>query len=810
MRHLLRDMRFGLRLLLKNPGFTAVAVLTLALGIAATTAIFSVVHATFFAPLPYRDADRLVMVWSQREGGGRNSNSPADYRDFKRETSVFEDLNAWTSRFVSLGSGGAPMQLDAGMPAPGFLPMLGFGHPLAIGRDFLDVEGTLGREQVVILSYGLWQERFGGDPAILGQPIRIDGKPYEVVGVLGKGPADNIQHRLWIPLAHSEAVANDRGTRFLTTLGRLKPGVTVEQANARLKLVAERQAAEFPDSNRGWTPSVEPFRNNFLSPATKNSLWLLLVAVGFLLLIACANVANLLLARGTARQREVTVRTALGASKVEIARQLLTESLILALAGGAIGVGFAFLVMRAVVALMPQFMLPSETVIELNVPVLLFTIALSVVSGVLFGTAPAWQAARLDLNQMLKESGRAVPGGRHGLRRALVVLEFALALTLLTGGGVALWSFTVMARAELGFRTDHLLTFSLPVTRDEMFKPDTIRAFYDRMLTGVQALPGVRAAAVSTGLPLQGMFRTPFSITGQPPDDAKNRPLARVNVVTPEYLGLMGMRITRGRGITAADRQGGQLVAVVNETFVNRVFGTTDPLTQRIELGRFVPGANQPGEPQVWQIVGVVADSRSNGVKNDIASEIHLPFDQSPLPRVRMVVRSEGDPSALQKSIAAVIQRLDPDLPMGNVRTMDQVVAQTLVGDRFTTALFAGFAAVALILAALGIYGVMSFAVAQRTHEIGLRMALGASRGRVLWQVLREGLLTALAGTILGSAGAWLVVRALRDIVFGVSAFAPAAFVGVTLVLLAAALVACLVPAARAASVDPMVALRQD
>ena len=272
----------------------------------------------------------------------------------------------------------------------------------------------------------------------------------------------------------------------------------------------------------------------------------------------------------------------------------------------------------------------------------------------------------------------------------------------------------------------------------------------------------------------------------------------------------MGMRITRGRGITAADRQGGQLVAVVNETFVKRVFGATDPLTQRLELGRIVPGANQPGEPQVWQIVGVVADSRSSGVKNDIAREIHLPFDQSPFPRVRMTVRSEGDPTALQKSIAAVIQRLDPDLPMGNVRTMDQVVAQTLVGDRFTTALFAGFAAVALILAALGIYGVMSFAVAQRTHEIGLRMALGAGRGRVLWQVLREGLLTALAGTILGSAGAWFVVRALRDIVFGVSAFAPAAFVGVTLVLLAAALVACLVPATRAASVDPMVALRQD
>ena len=571
-----------------------------------------------------------------------------------------------------------------------------------------------------------------------------------------------------------------------------------------------RQAAEFPDSNRGWTPSVEPFRNNFLSPATKNSLWLLLAAVGFLLLIACANVANLLLARGTARQREVTVRTALGASQLEIARQLLTESLVLALVGGAVGIGLAFLVMRAVVALMPQFMLPSETVIELNVPVLLFTVALSVVSGVLFGTAPAWQAARIDLNEMLKESGRALHGGRHGLRRALVVLEVALALTLLTGGGVALWSFTAMARAELGFRTDHLLTFTLPVPRDKMVEPDTIRAFYDRMLTDVHALPGVRSAAVSTGLPLQGAFGMPFSIPGQPPVDAKNRPFAPVNVVTPEYLGLMGMRITRGRGITAADRQGGQLVAVVNETFVKRVFGATDPLTQRFELGRSVPGTNQPGEPQVWQIVGVVADSRSSGLKNDIAREIHLPFDQSPFPRVRMTVRSEGDPMALQKTIAAVIQRLDPDLPMGNVRTMDQVVAQTLVGDRFTTALFAGFAAVALILAALGIYGVMSFAVAQRTHEIGLRIALGAGRGRVLRQVLREGLLTALAGTILGSAGAWFVVRALRDIVFGVSAFAPAAFVGVTLVLLAAALVACLVPARRAASVDPMVALRQD
>jgi predicted permease len=808
MSHLLRDVRFGLRLLVKNPGFTTVAVLTLALGIAATTAIFSVVHATFFAPLPYRDAERLVMVWAQGQGG-RASLSPPDYRDFQ-QAGVFSDLNAWSGRFVSLGSGGAPIQLEAGTPAPGFLPMLGYGHPLALGRDFVESEGTPGKGQVVMLTYGLWQERFGGDPKILGQAIRIDGKPYEVVGVLGEGPADHMQYKLWLPLTVPDALAADRGARFLTVMGRLKPGVTTEQADAALKLIAKRQAEAFPASNKGWSVSVEPFRNNFLSDATKQSLWLLLAAVGFVLLIACANVANLLLARGTARLREVTVRTALGASRLEIARQLITESLVLALVGGAVGVGLAILVMRAVVALMPPFMLPSETVIELNLPVLLFSLAACVVSGVLFGTAPAWQAARTDLIETLKESGRSVQGGRHGLRRALVVLEFALALTLLTGGGVALWSFSAMARAELGFRTDHLLTFTLPVPRGQMDDPERIRGFYDRLLGDVRALPGVRSAAVSTGVPLQGAFGIPFTVAGQAPMERDRRPFARLNMVTPEYIAAFGLRVTRGRAFTAADRDGAPRVALVTEQFVRRFLGQADPLTQRVELGRIVPGQDRPGEPEPWQIVGVIADVRNNGAKGDPSSEIILPFAQAPWPRVRMAVLSDGDPATLPRSIAAAIQRLDPDLPMGDVLTMEQVVARSLVSDRFTTALFGSFAAVALVLAALGIYGVMAFAVAQRTHEIGLRMALGAGRRRVLWQILREGFLTALAGTVLGSAGAWFVVRALKDIVYGVDAFAPAAFAAVTLTLLAAALAACVVPATRAASVDPMVALRQD
>ena len=470
-------------------------------------------------------------------------NSPADYLDFKQETSVFEDLNAWTGRFVSLGSGGAPMQLrgrDAGARFPADAWVRPPGDRPRFPRGRRDARA----EQVVILSYSLWQERFG-DRSILGQAIRIDGKPYEVVGVAWQGPADNIQFRLWIPLAYPEAVAADRGVRFLTALGRLKPGVR-GGAGQRATETGRRAAGGGVsrlqprlDSQRRAVPEQFP------EPATKNSLWLLLAAVGFLLLIACANVANLLLARGTARQREVTVRTALGASRVAIARQLLTESLVLALVGGAVGIGLAFLVMRAVVALMPQFMLPSETVIELNVPVLLFTVALSVVSGVLFGTAPAWQAARIDLNEMLKESGRAVQGGRHGLRRALVVLEVALALTL-TGGGVALRSFTAMARAELGFRTDHLLTFTLPVPRDKMVEPDTIRAFYDRMLPTSMRCP---ASARPRCPPACHSRRIRDAVLdpGQPPVDAKNRPFARVNVVTPEYLGLMGMRIARPR-----------------------------------------------------------------------------------------------------------------------------------------------------------------------------------------------------------------------------------------------------------------------
>jgi putative ABC transport system permease protein len=801
----LRDARLGLRSFGRAPGFTAVAVLTLALGIAATTAIYSVVHATFFEPLPYRDAERLVMVWSQHPG--RTNVSPGDYVEWKREAGdVFEGLVAWTSTTLSLTSGGQPMQVDTGVAAPGFMPLLGFGHPLALGRDFLDEEGTPGREQVVILSHALWRERFGANPRIIGQPIRLDSQTVEVVGVLGAGAGDNIQHRMWVPLAIRDP--QDHGARFLTVMGRLRPGVTVEQANARLAAIAARRAVATPSTNRGWTVSVEPFLNNFISAGTKHSLWLLLGAVGFVLLIACANVANLLLARGTVRRREITVRTALGAPRRAIVQQLLTESLLLAVIGGACGVALAAAAIRVIVVLMPPFMLPAETVVRLNVPVLVVTLAASVISGILFGIVPAWQATRGSLTDALRDGGRSVHGGRGGLRRALVVVEFALALTLLTGGGVALYSFTTLAATDLGFRSDHLLVFNLPVRNDRFPGPDAAASFYTSLIERIDAVPGVRSAAVVRVVPLRGSATRPFHVDGRPVDDPSQRPTARINVVGPRYHETMGMPVTRGRAFTAHDRAGTPPVVLVSETLAKQFFPHADPLTQRLVIDESRVGA--PGRPIVRQIVGVIADVRSAGPKDDIRPEIHLPFAQEPWPRARVVVRAAGDPAALQPSLAAVVQQLDPDLPLGDVRTMDQIVAQYMVGDRFNTALFGSFAAVALLLAGLGIYGVMAFAVAQRRTEIGVRMALGASRSRVLGQVLREGLLTALTGVALGSLGAWWVVRAMRELVFGVTELAPAAFAVVTLTLLAAALVACLVPASRAASIDPMIALRQD
>jgi len=806
MTQILRDAGFGLRLLRRNPGSTLVAVLTLALGIGATTAMFSVIYATWLAPLPYRDAERLVMVWSHFEGR-RESVSQADFIDWKRRATVFEDLNAWNGRDVNLSVDGRPERIKAGPATSGFLAMLGYGYPLALGRSFVEEEGTPGRDHAVVLTHRLWQQRFGGDPAIVGKAIRIDQEPYTVVGVLGKGPADENMNRLWLPQALD--AEQNRSWRWMLVMGRLKPGVTLDQANQEMAVVAQGLAEAYPATNAKWTISVEPFRNNFVTSETKTALWLLLGAVGFVLLIACANVANLLLARGTARRRELAVRSSLGATRGVVVRQFITESLVLSLVGGALGVALAYGLVDAILALLPPFTLPTEVDVRLNVPVLLFTLAACTISGILFGCAPAWQAARSDANATLKGGGgRELGGGHERLRRALVVLEFALALSLLCGGGLALQSFVKLVRTDLGLRAERVLTFSLPMPEGRIDSPEQANAFYRALVERVKALPGVSLASVSTGIPLRWMGGTTVAVAGEPVE-ADKRPRVAFNRVTPEYFETLGIRIVRGRAFTDQDRAGSEPVAIVNEAFLARVLHGADPLARRIVVDEIVPGRQGPVGVE-RQIVGVYADVRTGGPQNPVLPQVEVPFWQSPRAASAVAVRTSVDPATLQSSLAAVIASLDPDLPMGNTETLEQVVRQRLAADRFNVALFSSFAAVALVLAAVGIYGVMAFAVAQRAKEIGLRMALGARRSDVVGQVVREGMTTAVGGALLGSVGAYVVAQAMRGVLPRLGEPNATAFVLIAVTLLGAALVACLVPAWRAASIDPMVALRQE
>ena len=808
MASFLRDARFGLRLLLRSPGFTLVAMLTLGLGIASTTAIFSVVYGLFFAPLPYREADRLVMVWEQ-EDGRRRGPSPATYVEFERQATVFSDLNAWGGGPVNIATHDRPENVDAGRATPGFLGMLGYGHPLALGRSFTEDEGVVGGDRVVILTYRLWQDRYGGDPAIIGKPILVDDVPHTVVGVLGEGPADHQQSKVWLPLAFTEEqLRSESGS--LNVMGRLRSGVALPEANANMRALSAAIEQTRPQPRRQLSVSVEPFRNNFVRDSTKRGIWLLLGAVGFLLLIACANVANLLLARGTARRREVAIRTAIGASRGAIARQLIVESLVVALLGGALGAVLARGLIDVIVALMPIYTLPSETEIVLSVPVLLFAFAACTVSGLLAGLAPAWRSSRTEVSDVMKEGGRAVSAGRDRLRRALIVVEFALALTLLAGGGLAVHALNKQMSADPGFRAERLVTFTVPVPRDKFTSTGEAEAFYRSLIERTEALPGVESVAVSTGVPVRGLsFGTGFTVEGRP-----GAPGAQggggVNMVTPTYERTFGIRTVAGRTFDERDRIGSTRVAIVNEAFVRRYLPDVDPIGQRILFGPFSFVTRGRAEPVPWEIVGVHADVANDGLARDPYPELTVPFWQVPWPRATVAIRTTGPAADIVASARDVVRGLDPVLPLGDVKTIEETLRTATASDRFYTVFLSGFAAIALTLAAIGIYGVMAFAVAQRTHEIGLRMALGAKRNQVLGQILREGMATALVGTAFGAVGAILIGRALEGAVYGVDATNPWTFAAVAALLLAAAFVACLVPARRAATVDPMIALRQD
>ncbi len=799
------DVKFGFRVLRKNPGFAAVAILTLALGIGACSAIFSVVYGALLAPLPMPHPEELVMVWS--EDNGRNVTSPADFLDWRRNNTVFQKLVAWDDATFSLSVESNPMSVLARMMTPGFFGMQGI--PMALGRDFINDEGVPGAEHVAILTNRLWRERFGEDATILGKTVRLNSEPYTIVGVLAAGMPDRYEAQIFVPMAlRPDQIVRDRHWMFM--MGRLKAGVTLAQANADMTRVAKQIAEEYPKSNKGWGALVEPLKNDFTGKDTIRNLWMLMAAVGFVLLIACVNVANLLLARGTVRRREAALRASLGATRGQLFSQFLAESLALAVIGGAVGVGLAAALLKVVVVLLPQYSIPTEADIRLNVPVLLFSLGTTIFAGVLCGCAPALQVSSWNLNDSLKEGGRTGGGvGKGGLRRMLVVAEFALALTLLAGAGLVIHSFWKLTQVDLGFRRDHILTFYLPVNFKRFAEPEQVTAFYRPLMEKISALPGIESAAASSGTPLawQG-WGMAFSIAGRPIDDPSNLPGTRMTLVTQDYFRTFGISILRGRGFTAADVEGSQPVAMVNESFARKFLSNVDPLKQRVVIRRL--GLATMGPPVEWSIVGVYRDIRNRTMRDESAAEVTIPLWQEPLPYLSVSVRTHGDPSSMANSVAAVVRSADPDLAMDNVRTMDDIVEESLGGDRFVTYLFAGFAGVALALAAIGIYGVMSFAVAQRTQEIGVRMALGAGTSAVLKMILREGMALAGAGLVIGLAGTYFVGQTMKSLLFGVSAIDPLAVGCVAAVLMMAALLACYLPARRATKVDAMVALRYE
>jgi len=806
MRAIFQNFRFAFRLLRKSPGFMSVAIITLALGIGANTAIFSVVYATLLAPMPYPEPDQLVMVWSKVQTF-RNGVAAGDYLDWKRQNTTFQDLNAWTNGNFNLATAERPEQVNGQLTTPGFYKTMGV--PFALGRDFVPEEGQPGKDHVVVLMNRLWK-RLGANPNIIGTQLKLNGEPYTVVGVMAPGATDRLQTEIVAPLAFKPEQIN-HDFHFILVMGRLKPAVTIAQAQADMNLVADRIAKDFPQSNKGWGITVEPLKNDFFPRETQTTLWLLLGAVGFVLLIACANVANLLLAKGTTRLKEVAIRTSLGATRRRVFNQFLAESMVLAFLGGVAGVGLSALMLKVLMIVMPPYTLPSEADVTLSVPVLLFTLACTMLAGILFGCFPAWRASSVSLNETLKEGGRSGSSRSHNrLRQALVISEFGLALTLLAGAGLAIHSFWNLARVDLGIRTDHTLTFFLPFQNSRFSDSKQIVTFYRQLLEKTQALPGVTHAEVATGTPIQGTgFGMPFNVVGTEQKDAGARQGAAFQMVTPDFFKTFDIQIVKGRSFTEQDIEGSPRVAMVNENF-SRKYLAGDPIGKRLVIEQLIPGVTKLGPSLEWEVVGVIHNVRSGGPRGDDYSEITIPFYQSPWPNVGMAVRTSADPAAMTKTIAGVLSSMDPNIAMANIRTMDQIVDESLLGDRFVVLLFAIFAGTALLLAAIGIYGVMAFAVAERTREIGLRVALGAGHSQVLKLILKEGIVLALIGLGLGLVGALFIGRAIRSTLYGVGTVDFTAFAAVSIILLASALLACYVPAQRATKVDPMVALRYE
>jgi predicted permease len=804
---MLQDLRYGLRMLVGSPAFTFVAVLTLALGIGASTAIFSVVNGVLLRPFPFEDPERVVTLWENnvKDGIERDDVSPPNFLDWQDQSSAFDEMAAINPHSFDYAGNGEPDVLVASRVTTGFFRILGV--EALHGRTFLPEEYEPGGGQVVVLSYGVWQQKFGGDPSIVGERLVLDDQPYTVVGVMPREFQLNLFAReaeVWAPEVFGEAARRQRRATYLKVIARLEPGTTPAQARAEMATVASRLAAEHPQTNAGIGVTVVPLPEQLVG-RVRQALMVLFGAVGFVLLIACANVANLLLARGGEREREFAIRAAMGADRSRLVRQFLTESALLALLGCAGGLVLASWALDLIVAVSPAG-IPRMQDVGLDRPVLGFAVGISLLTALVFGAAPSFQFSRLDLVRSLKEAGQTASASpvRHRLRSLLVVAEVALAVVLLAGAGLLLRSFVSLLRVDPGFAVDSVATLQVFVW-DRYARPDERIGYFQQAHERLLELPGVEAAGAVSALPLLDSSSTPsfpFAVEGRPAPPSGQEPTVTYTVATIDYFRAMRIPLVSGRTFDRFDTQERVRVALVNETLARREWPGEDPVGKRITV--------QARKPVTLEVAGVVGDTRQAGLESESRPELFVPHAQDPSGSMIFVVRTATEPAAMLAAIKARIWEVNKTQPFYRVATMEQLLAASLAERRFSMLLMGSFAVLALVLAAVGIYGVISFATNQRTREIGIRLALGAQPRDVLGLVVSQGMMPVMVGLATGLAGALALARAISSLLYGVSPADPITFAGISLVLGGAALLACYLPARRAARVDPVVALRYE
>jgi putative ABC transport system permease protein len=793
-------------MLAKSPAFSLIAILTLGLAIGANTAIFSVVNAVLLRPLPYPQSEQLVRVFGTQPTLPQAPSSPANFLEWQTENQVFEHIATWVGKGFNLTGTDKPERVIGARVSSDLFQLLRV-QPV-LGRDFTAEEDRDGGERVVILSYDFWQHRFAGDSNAIGRTITLSDQTYTIIGVMPAGFAfPNTRTQVWAPVAFNAAERGTRDTNFIDVVARLKPGVSLEQAQANMTAVAQSQAQRYPQTNVGIGVEVVSFQEQMVGDV-RPMLVVLFGAVGFVLLIACANVANLLLARAAARHREMAIRGALGASRARVVRLLLTESVVLALVGGAFGLLLAIWSLDLLVSLKPAN-LPRLAEIGVNRTMFLFTAAVSLLTGLLFGLVPAWQVSKTDLNEGLKESGRGSDAPRRQRMRSLLVIsEVALSLVLLVGAGLMIRSFTRLLAVDPGFRPDHVLTafVSLPVAKYQ--KREEQVAFYDRLLERLRNVPGISAAGVVTDIPLYGGSSTGFDVEGRPPALPGQRAMTEYRIINPDYFAVMGMHMVKGRAFSRMDTEAAPAVVIINETMVTRHFAGEDPIGKRLNL------SGGPGD--LREIVGVVGDVRNYGLDEEVKPEVYVPFFQSAAPylasqtsALTVVVRSTIDPTALAQTLREQVQALDKDQPVSAIKTMEGYLDESVAQRRFNMLLLGVFAGLALVLAAVGIYGVIAYTVMQRTHEMGIRIALGARGGDILRLVFTNAMVTTLTGIAIGLAAAFALTRLLQSLLYQVTATDPFVFATIPLLLLVVAVIATYIPARRATKVDPITALRE-